>query len=641
MPKVTKDPLGHLDANNLKERETLPQHFIKTSNYEDVLNPETVFISGRKGDGKTALAFMLKDEKDIKNRLRYEYAMVIRNYEFYHSIALAMRENVLSSKAVYNSQIKEKIDVRTYFEKLWEYIIYITAMNTVVNDFDKYRNIEPIKEYLSSNNLIAEEEEIANNVINRVVTQDLFGGEDTILQAVASIVRIQERLDDPSFKGALNTLRDHLKKEKHSTLIVIDTLEKYYSAEEELLKAVQGMMIAVHKIKLNPSNMRIHIKCFLPDELYDSFSDWNPSKVFDGTVFLGWSYKELISLISKRYFTYIKKYYPEFNYYLNTTEIDWNNKDSVRHSFWDYFFPKQVIDHFGAKEDSFNYILRHSQRKPREIIHIVNKIINNAEKNGNVPKITEENIRVGVHDNLERLVRDNLFAHHDKLNKLVKIVQVAFANESNVLSGKKLLKCLKRPSREYRTLSLDEEDVAYILLKSGLIGIVPPNNMKERTLSDGKKIYIYETLFEYLENRHLYFNEKSICALHSMLTDSIPTMKVGNVYLFSWNNVPGNNKGRLLKYLKDYHNISLAENAEIHKSDDGKTIHIFKGENSAEIMIDEKMEKATLKISDGRTHGLKVKKENSELNIYESDICIYPHPSHKDDIEYDELFLKE
>jgi len=153
MPKVTKDPLGHLDANNLKERETLPQHFIKTSNYEDVLNPETVFISGRKGDGKTALAFMLKDEKDIKNRLRYEYAMVIRNYEFYHSIALAMRENVLSSKAVYNSQIKEKIDVRTYFEKLWEYIIYITAMNTVVNDFDKYRNIEPIKEYLSSNNL--------------------------------------------------------------------------------------------------------------------------------------------------------------------------------------------------------------------------------------------------------------------------------------------------------------------------------------------------------------------------------------------------------------------------------------------------------------------------------------------------------
>ncbi|MCK4813086.1 MAG: hypothetical protein KAT14_04030, partial [Candidatus Marinimicrobia bacterium] len=438
MPKVTKDPLGCLDANNLKEKETLSQHFIKTSDYEDVLNPQTLFISGRKGDGKTALAFMLKDEKDRKNRLRYEYAIVIRNYEFYHSIAISMRENILSSKAAYNSQIQEKIDVRTYFEKLWQYIIYIAAMNTIVNDSDKCGNIEPIKEYLSSNNLIAEGGEIADNVINRVVTQDLFDDENPILQAVASVVRIQERLDDPSFKRAIDTLRDHLKKEKHTILIVIDTLEKYYSAEEEFLKAVQGMLIAVHEIKLNSDNIRIHIKCFLPAELHDRFSDWNPSKVFDGTVFLRWSYKELLSLISKRYFTYIKKYYPEFNDHLNTSEIDWNNKDSVRHLFWDYFFPKQVTDHFGAKEDSFNYILRHSQRKPREIIYIVNRIINNSERNGNIPKITEEDIRVGVHDNLEQLVRDNLFAHHDKLDRLVKIVQIAFANESNVLSGKKL-----------------------------------------------------------------------------------------------------------------------------------------------------------------------------------------------------------
>jgi hypothetical protein len=553
-----------------------------------------------------------------------------------------MRENIISSKAAHNSQIREKIDVRTYFEKLWKYIIYIAAMNAVVNDFDKCGNIEPIKEYLSSNDLIAEEDEIANNVINRVVTQDLFDDENPILQAVASVVRIQERLDDPPFKRAIDTLRDHLKKEKHTILIVIDTLEKYYSTEEELLKAVQGMMIAVHKIKLNPNNIRIHIKCFLPAELHDSFSEWNPSKVVDGAVFLRWSYKELLSLISKRYFTYIKKYHPEFNDYLNTSEIDWNNKDSIRHLFWDYFFPKQVTDHFGAKEDSFNYILRHSQRKPREIIYIVNKIINNSERTGNIPKITEEDICVGVHDNLEQLVRDNLFAHHDKLDRLVKIVQIAFANESNVLSGKQLRKCLKRAKREYVILSLNEEDVAYILLTSGLLGIVLPNNIKKVTVSNNKKIYIYKTLFEYLENRHLYFNEKSVCALHSMLTDSIPTIKAEKKDLFSWDEVPGNDSDRLLEYLKDYHDITWAESAEIRKSDGGKTIHIFKGENSAEIMIDEVVEQATLKISDGRRiHDLKVEKENGRLTIYENDVCVYPFAGYKDDIEYDELFLKE
>jgi 2-polyprenyl-3-methyl-5-hydroxy-6-metoxy-1,4-benzoquinol methylase len=45
-------------------------------------------------------------------------------------------------------------------------------------------------------------------------------------------------------------------------------------------------------------------------------------------------------------------------------------------------------------------------------------------------------------------------------------------------------------------------------------------------------------------------------------------------------------------------------------------ISISKGKNLAEIMMDEKKENATLKISDVRTHDLKVKAEGGKLNIY-------------------------
>ncbi|MEA2032397.1 MAG: hypothetical protein U9N41_02310 [Euryarchaeota archaeon] len=87
-------------------------------------------------------------------------------------------------------------------------------------------------------------------------------------------------------------------------------------------------------------------------------------------------------------------------------------------------------------------------------------------------------------------------------------------------------------------------------------------------------------------------------------------------YLFSWNDVPGDNN-RLLNFLSDCPYIGWwAKNAEIHKTDDGKTIKIFKDENWAEITIDEEKEKATLKINNGRTQDLKVKKENGKLNIY-------------------------
>jgi len=91
-------------------------------------------------------------------------------------------------------------------------------------------------------------------------------------------------------------------------------------------------------------------------------------------------------------------------------------------------------------------------------------------------------------------------------------------------------------------------------------------------------------------------------------------------YLFSWDNVPGNDSDIFPKFLRNDLDIDWTQNAEISKSDNDKTIRIVKDESSAEIVIDEKKEKATLKISDGRTSSLKVKKEGGKLNIYKNRI---------------------
>lgn len=89
------------------------------------------------------------------------------------------------------------------------------------------------------------------------------------------------------------------------------------------------------------------------------------------------------------------------------------------------------------------------------------------------------------------------------------------------------------------------------------------------------------------------------------------------MFLFNWDSVIENDCGRLLQFLMDNFDIDWAKNAHISKSDDDKTILISVGENSAEIMIDGKKEKASLKLSDGRIHNLKVKNENGKLNIYD------------------------
>ena len=86
-------------------------------------------------------------------------------------------------------------------------------------------------------------------------------------------------------------------------------------------------------------------------------------------------------------------------------------------------------------------------------------------------------------------------------------------------------------------------------------------------------------------------------------------------YLFSWDNVPGDGSKGLLRYLTNEYGINWANDAEIRKSNDDKTIEISKDENSAEITIDEGG-KATLKISDGKTHDLQAKEEDGKLNIH-------------------------
>ena len=137
--------------------------------------------------------------------------------------------------------------------------------------------------------------------------------------------------------------------------------------------------------------------------------------------------------------------------------------------------------------------------------------------------------------------------------------------------------------------------------------------------------------------KHHYYYEIELETLNR-IEDELGTKRIkrntfASKYLFSWDNVPRNESGllallqqklrrdnkRLLNYLGDDLEIGWAKKAKISKSDDGKTICISNNKKSAEIMIDEEKEKAILKIRDGGTHDLKVKKENRKLKIYTND----------------------
>jgi hypothetical protein len=100
-------------------------------------------------------------------------------------------------------------------------------------------------------------------------------------------------------------------------------------------------------------------------------------------------------------------------------------------------------------------------------------------------------------------------------------------------------------------------------------------------------------------------------------------------YLFNWNNISGDDNDKLIKFLKDNFDIDWVENATITKSSDGMVITVSTKDHTAEIILDDKKEEATLKI-DGTiiTCELEVRDEDDKLNVYDCTLEKEPESVH-------------
>ncbi len=87
-------------------------------------------------------------------------------------------------------------------------------------------------------------------------------------------------------------------------------------------------------------------------------------------------------------------------------------------------------------------------------------------------------------------------------------------------------------------------------------------------------------------------------------------------HLFSWEEIPGKDAGRLIEYLTQNYGIGWATIAKIEKIDEGKTIKVYTGKNTILLKINNKNTKVNLEIDDGRTDKYVAKMENHKLNIY-------------------------
>lgn len=100
------------------------------------------------------------------------------------------------------------------------------------------------------------------------------------------------------------------------------------------------------------------------------------------------------------------------------------------------------------------------------------------------------------------------------------------------------------------------------------------------------------------------------------LTERLSVYNLDPEYLFSWDEIPGNDNVRLIEIVKWSFNIDWVKIAKIEKIDDDKAIRLSNEKNYLLLMVNEDKTSINLRTDDGRTDKFIVKTENSKLRIY-------------------------
>ncbi len=85
-------------------------------------------------------------------------------------------------------------------------------------------------------------------------------------------------------------------------------------------------------------------------------------------------------------------------------------------------------------------------------------------------------------------------------------------------------------------------------------------------------------------------------------------------YLFSWDEVPGNDNGKLINFFEKNLGAGWAKKATI--ANDGNMITVTEGERSLSLVLNAEKTWAILKFDDSRTYEFPVKTENGRLSVY-------------------------
>jgi hypothetical protein len=508
--------LGGPDAWEEIEGDNLAVNFLPVRQFHEISDGQKSFLSGRRGSGKSAIGRMLARESDRA------YSRPIEGekgeYGEYMNIVNQLTQDRDAGHPV---NIKESI------RRLWAWALPVVAMQTIVtlvrdSGQSDDEEVRPMREYLGSlpHGLNADSSigHLLSHTFRHAREHLAEGGFQTAL------------LDLVNSRGHVEAVRSLQKKtgrdRRESVLLVFDTLESYRMFQPYMIEGLQGVLEAITAFLADPQMSGVSIKFFIPSEIYDRVIAGFPGKVQSRTVFLRWRTADLMTMLARRFLAVLQRIegVPELELERLKRLVDvaykGNDGRHLRTEFWydTGFLPRKIKNRLGKEEDTFAYILRHTMRRPRDLITAeMQSIINAAASVGELPKISPASVVSGVHDpiSLLQILKESLAPYEDDFpTELVAAAQGIFFNRPLIMKGRELKKFAKELYGLHAPENIDPEAFVTALLRCGVVGL-----LDEDAEAEPSALY-FKAHFEHLMQGNLPLSDHLKYCVHPVMADA-------------------------------------------------------------------------------------------------------------------------
>ena len=198
--------------------------------------------------------------------------------------------------------------------------------------------------------------------------------------------------------------------------------------------------------------------------------------------------------------------------------VDWDDFDEILEKMWYPYFGKKIINLRGMQEDSFPYILRHTQMRPRQLVILCNDIARETLRAGKYLSFKSIQINQVISQG-EYDLADEVLNSYDLIYPRVSDIVMALTNAPMTFKGSFLDQVAKKTSdvwAEGYSLSSFRRLVAEL----GIVGKV-----RKKSSEAG----IIEADFEYAMPDRLVITNDDECAIHPMFYSKLRVQKKGYI----------------------------------------------------------------------------------------------------------------